>query len=164
MESVLSFQGQHPLQRERNPSCKMSGPAKHRYKMPKKYLSNLNNQQRRAVRHGLISKKPDFRPLLVLAGAGTGKTELITHRVAHLILKGTSPRRILLLAFGRLAAGEMTGRAKRIVASVNGTKVDLPWSGTFHSVGARLLRQPYPAPLISSRQGQLQRLLRIDLV
>ena len=109
--------------------------------MPSKYLSNLNNQQRRAVRHGLNSKKPDFRPLLVLAGAGTGKTELITHRVAHLILKGTSPHRILLLAFGRLAASEMTGRAKHIVASVNDTKVDLPWSGTFHSVGARLLRQ-----------------------
>ena len=109
--------------------------------MPSKYLANLNKQQRRAVRHGLNSKKPDFRPLLVIAGAGTGKTELITHRVAHLILKGTSPHRILLLAFGRLAAGEMTGRAKNIVASVNGINVDLPWSGTFHSIGARLLRQ-----------------------
>src|ERR1035437_1012456 len=109
--------------------------------MPSKYLANLNKQQRRAVRHGLNSKKPDFRPLLVIAGAGTGKTELITHRVAHLILKGTSPHRILLLAFGRLAAGKMTGRAKNIVASVNGINVDLPWSGTFHSIGARLLRQ-----------------------
>jgi DNA helicase-2/ATP-dependent DNA helicase PcrA len=47
----------------------------------------------------------------------------------------------LLLAFGRLAAGEMTARAKRIVAAANGSKVDLPWSGTFHSIGARLLRQ-----------------------
>jgi ATP-dependent DNA helicase UvrD/PcrA len=109
--------------------------------MPGKYLANLNKQQRRAVRHGLNSKKPDHRPLLVLAGAGTGKTEMITYRVAHLILKGISPHRILLLAFGRLAAGEMTGRAKNIVASVNGSKVDLPWSGTFHSIGARLLRQ-----------------------
>jgi DNA helicase II / ATP-dependent DNA helicase PcrA len=109
--------------------------------MPKKYLANLNKQQRRAVRHGLNSKKPDFRPLLVLAGAGTGKTELITHRAAHLILKGEPSHRILLLAFGRLAAGEMTARANNIVASVNGTKVDLPWSGTFHSIGAQLLRQ-----------------------
>jgi len=109
--------------------------------MTKKYLVNLNQQQRRAVRHGLNTKKPDHRPLLVLAGAGTGKTELVTHRAAHLILKGTSAHRILLLAFGRLAAGEMTGRVKNIIASVNGTKVDLPWSGTFHSIGTRLLRQ-----------------------
>ena len=106
-----------------------------------KYLANLNQQQRRAVRHGLNLKKPDHRPLLVLAGAGTGKTQLITHRAAHLILKGTSSHRILLLAFGRQAAGEMTTRAKNIVEGVSGTKVDLPWSGTFHSIGARLLRQ-----------------------
>ena len=109
--------------------------------MPKKYLANLNKQQLRAVRHGLNADKPDYRPLLVLAGAGTGKTELITHRVAHLILKGTSPHRILLLAFGRLAAGEMISRAKHIIEHASGTNVDLPWSGTFHSVGARLLRQ-----------------------
>jgi DNA helicase II / ATP-dependent DNA helicase PcrA len=120
----------------------MFGPSKRTgTNMPKKYLADFNKEQRRAVRHGLNSKKPDHRPLLVLAGAGTGKTELITHRVAHLILKGTSSHRILLLAFGRLAAGEMTERAKRIVTSVNGIKVDLPWSGTFHSIGARLLRQ-----------------------
>lgn len=74
--------------------------------MPKKYLANLNKQQRRVVRHGLNFKKPDTRPLLVIAGAGTGKTELITYRVAHLILKGTASHRILLLAFGRLAAGQ----------------------------------------------------------
>ena len=100
--------------------------------MTKKYLANLNKQQRRAVRHGLNARKPDHRPLLVLAGAGTGKTELITHRAAHLILKGTLPHRILLLAFGRLAADEMAARAKNIVECASGTKVDLPWSGTFH--------------------------------
>jgi DNA helicase-2/ATP-dependent DNA helicase PcrA len=109
--------------------------------MPKKYLANLNKHQRRAVRHGLNPKKPDHRPLLVIAGPGTGKTQLVTHRVANFILKGTASHRILLLAFGRLAASEMTGRAKRIVASANGSEVDLPWAGTFHSIGARLLRQ-----------------------
>ena len=110
--------------------------------MPRDYLANLNQQQRRAVKHGLNSKKPDHRPLLVIAGPGTGKTELITHRVAHLILKGIDPlSKILLLAFGRQAAAEMTERAKRIVADAGGAEVDLPWSGTFHAVGARLLRQ-----------------------
>jgi DNA helicase-2/ATP-dependent DNA helicase PcrA len=109
--------------------------------MTKKYLANLNKQQRRAVKHGLNSKKPDHRPLLVIAGPGTGKTELITHRAAHLILKGINPSRILLLAFGRLAASEMSERARRIVADAGGSQVDLPWSGTFHSIGARLLRQ-----------------------
>ena len=54
--------------------------------MPKKYLANLNKQQRRAVRHGSNSKKPDSRPLLVLAGAGTGKTELITYRFVRVAL------------------------------------------------------------------------------
>jgi DNA helicase-2/ATP-dependent DNA helicase PcrA len=108
--------------------------------MPRDYLANLNKQQRRAVKHGLNSKKPDHRPLLVIAGPGTGKTELITHRAAHLILKGIDPTRILLLAFGRLAAAEMTARAKNIVECASGTKVDLPWSGTFHAIGARLLR------------------------
>jgi DNA helicase II / ATP-dependent DNA helicase PcrA len=106
--------------------------------MPKKYLANLNKQQRRAVQHGLNPKKPDHRPLLVIAGPGTGKTELITHRAAHLILKGIDPNRILFLAFGRLAASEMTERAKRIVADAGGSEVDLPWSGTFHAIGARL--------------------------
>jgi len=89
--------------------------------MSHEYLSKLNKRQRRAVVHGLNSKKPDHRPLLVIAGAGTGKTELITHRVAHLILRETSPHRIMLLAFGRLAAAEMTTRAENIVANVNGT-------------------------------------------
>jgi DNA helicase II / ATP-dependent DNA helicase PcrA len=109
--------------------------------MPRKYLANLNKQQRRAVKHGLNPKKPDHRPLLVIAGPGTGKTELITHRAAHLILEGIDPSRILLLAFGRLAAAEMTERAKRIVAGAGGSPLDLPWSGTFHAIGARLLRQ-----------------------
>jgi DNA helicase-2/ATP-dependent DNA helicase PcrA len=109
--------------------------------MTKKHLANLNKQQRRAVKHGLNPKKPDHRPLLVIAGPGTGKTELITHRAAHLIIKGIDPNRILFLAFGRLAAAEMTERAKRIVADAGGSEVDLPWSGTFHAIGARLLRQ-----------------------
>jgi DNA helicase-2/ATP-dependent DNA helicase PcrA len=78
-------------------------------------------------------------PLLIIAGAGTGKTNTLAHRVAHLILEGSAPERILLLTFTRRAALEMTRRANRIVAEVK-KEVRLPWSGTFHSVANRLLR------------------------
>src|SRR5262245_60531502 len=78
-------------------------------------------------------------PLLILAGAGTGKTNTLAHRVAHLLLSGTAPERILLLTFSRRAAQEMTRRTQRIVAE-KVKQVRLPWSGTFHSVANRLIR------------------------
>ena len=75
------------------------------------YLRDLNAEQRRAVEYGV---KPGSAylagPLLVIAGAGTGKTKTLTYRVAHLIVNGISPHRILLLTFTRRAAGEMTRR------------------------------------------------------
>jgi len=77
---------------------------------------------------------------LIIAGAGTGKTNTLAHRVAHLVLEGAAPERILLLTFTRRAALEMTRRAARIVAEAHGA-VRLPWSGTFHSVANRLLRK-----------------------
>ena len=73
---------------------------------------DLNPPQRRAVTHGFDPKEPDHRALLVIAGAGSGKTRTLVFRVAYLILKGVDPNRILLLVFGRLAANEMIGRAK----------------------------------------------------
>jgi DNA helicase-2/ATP-dependent DNA helicase PcrA len=76
-------------------------------------------------------------PLLVIAGAGTGKTRTLVYRVAHLIDTGVSPDRILLLTFTRRAAQEMLGRAERIAGSAT-TKVH---GGTFHATGHRLLRQ-----------------------
>jgi DNA helicase-2/ATP-dependent DNA helicase PcrA len=79
-------------------------------------------------------------PLLILAGAGTGKTNTLAHRVAHLLLAGAAPQRILLLTFSRRAAQEMTRRAQRIVAEAV-KQVRLPWSGTFHAVANRLIRQ-----------------------
>src|SRR3982751_4161508 len=82
----------------------------------------------------------DARPLLILAGAGTGKTNTLAHRVAHLVLEGAPPERILLLTFTRRAALEMTRRTQRIVANVR-KNVRFPWSGTFHSVANRLLRR-----------------------
>jgi DNA helicase-2/ATP-dependent DNA helicase PcrA len=96
-------------------------------------FERLNPRQREAAQAGP-------QPLLVIAGAGTGKTNTLAHRVAHLILEGTQPERILLLTFTRRAALEMTRRAQRIVCEVQ-KEVRLPWSGTFHSVANRLIRR-----------------------
>jgi DNA helicase-2/ATP-dependent DNA helicase PcrA len=112
---------------------------------PSPYLDALNPEQRRAVEHGVAGGGPNVaRPLLVIAGAGSGKTNTLAHRVAHLIVNGAHPIRILLLTFSRRAAAEMTRRAERIVAAALGergaARNGLPWSGTFHALGARLLR------------------------
>jgi len=92
----------------------------------------LNARQKEAATFG-------SGPLLILAGAGTGKTNTLAHRVAHLLLAGAAPERILLLTFSRRAAQEMTRRAQRIVAE-SVKEVRLPWSGTFHAIGNRLIR------------------------
>jgi DNA helicase-2/ATP-dependent DNA helicase PcrA len=111
--------------------------------MSHEYLTDLNKEQRRAVTHGIDSESATRTPsLLVIAGAGSGKTKTLAHRVAHLVVNGVNPHRILLLTFTRRAAEEMIRRVKRITATALGTQqVDLPWSGTFHAVGARLLRE-----------------------
>jgi DNA helicase-2/ATP-dependent DNA helicase PcrA len=96
-------------------------------------FERLNARQREAAQF------PE-RPLLILAGAGTGKTNTLAHRVAHLLLAGRSPERLLLLTFTRRAALEMTRRASRIVGEVL-REVRLPWAGTFHSVANRLIRR-----------------------
>ena len=83
------------------------------------YLESLNPEQRRAVEHGATGGGP-FAPLLVIAGAGSGKTNTLAHRVAHLIVKGADPRRILLMTFSRRAASEMAKRVQRIAAEVLG--------------------------------------------
>jgi ATP-dependent DNA helicase UvrD/PcrA len=106
------------------------------------YLAKLNPEQRRAVEHGIR----DPSPLLIIAGAGTGKTNTLAHRVAHLIVQGSDPRQIMLLTFSRRAAVEMIRRVERIAAHVLPDQgrlvVDaLTWSGTFHAIGARLLRE-----------------------
>jgi DNA helicase-2/ATP-dependent DNA helicase PcrA len=108
------------------------------------YLENLNPEQRRAVEHGAVGPAPSA-PLLVIAGAGSGKTNTLAHRVAHLIVNGVDPRRILLMTFSRRAASEMTKRVERIAHKVMGYDacgmIDaLSWAGTFHGIGARLLR------------------------
>ncbi len=106
------------------------------------HLDTLNPDQRRAVMHGAGEKAPG--PLLVIAGAGSGKTNTLAHRVAHLVVGGANPGRILLMTFSRRAANEMTRRVERIVARAlpaTSAPPTLSWSGTFHGIGARLLRE-----------------------
>jgi len=101
-------------------------------------LVDLNPEQRAAAAHG-------DGPLLIVAGAGTGKTATLAHRVAHLIARGADPGRILLLTFTRRASSEMVRRVDGILRSsaerggpeLSGARV---WGGTFHAVAARLLR------------------------
>lgn len=107
------------------------------------YLDSLNPAQRRAVSFGDGAEPAP--PLLIIAGAGSGKTNTLAHRVAHLLVCGADPRRILLMTFSRRAASEMIRRVERIARKVMGdgagVAVDaLNWAGTFHGVGARLLR------------------------
>ena len=107
------------------------------------HLKNLNRRQRRAATHGLQNgPTTDIAPLLVIAGAGSGKTKTLAQRVAHLIVKGMDPGRILLLTFSRRAAEEMTDRVKKVIeAALGGHETELPWSGTFHAIGARLIQE-----------------------
>src|SRR5581483_7807696 len=108
------------------------------------YLERLNPEQRRAVEHG--DGRVPAPPLLVIAGAGSGKTNTLAHRVAHLVVSGADPQKILLMTFSRRAASEMARRVERIVGNALGGHVGaaasaLAWSGTFHGIGARLLRE-----------------------
>jgi DNA helicase-2/ATP-dependent DNA helicase PcrA len=110
------------------------------------HLDALNPEQRRAVEHGVSAASHVGPPLLVIAGAGSGKTNTLAHRVAHLIVNNADPRRILLMTFSRRAASEMAGRVERIARKVLGDKArvmteGLTWAGTFHGIGARLLRE-----------------------
>ena len=93
-------------------------------------LAELNAEQGAAATHG-------DGPLLIIAGAGTGKTRTLVYRVAHLLGQGVTPERVLLLTFTRRAAHEMLSRAERLVGSAS-TRVQ---GGTFHATGHRLLRQ-----------------------
>ena len=111
------------------------------------WASTLNQAQRDAAMFGVVSASDaDSPPLLIIAGAGTGKTNTLAHRVAYLTLNGVSSDRILLLTFTRRAAQEMTRRAERIVHQVamqTGAKArpfKLSWAGTFHGIANRLLR------------------------
>jgi DNA helicase II / ATP-dependent DNA helicase PcrA len=131
------------------------------------YMTALNTAQRKAATFGATrsgdqsvtfigkvgekaaEKGVDAGPLLIIAGAGTGKTNTLAHRVAHLAMNGVDPARILMLTFSRRAAQEMRRRARDIVkqalneplGGLNQTLAQrLSWSGTFHAMANRLLR------------------------
>lgn len=91
----------------------------------------LDDAQRVAVEHGT-------GPLVVAAGAGTGKTRVLTSRVARLLDAGVVPERILLLTFTRRAAASMTGRAAALAGAGTGTRV---WGGTFHAIAHRVVAE-----------------------
>jgi len=105
-------------------------------------LANLNDPQKQAVQH-------KNGPALVIAGAGSGKTRVLTHRVAYLISEGIKPENILAITFTNKAAREMMGRIGKILG-INiltphsrflRSSHDVPTVGTFHSIGARILRE-----------------------
>jgi DNA helicase-2/ATP-dependent DNA helicase PcrA len=119
------------------------------------HLESLNNAQRKAAGYGEPVPDGPLRagPLLIIAGAGTGKTSTLAHRVAHLVLNGVDPQRMMLLTFTRRAATEMRRRAveilKQALDDTMGAKARpiaqrLTWAGTFHSLGNRLLRHYAP--------------------
>lgn len=93
------------------------------------YLSGLNEPQAQAVTHG-------EGPLMIIAGAGSGKTRVLTFRIAHLIENGVDPFRILSLTFTNKASGEMRNRIEKVV----GYEARNIWMGTFHAVFAKMLR------------------------
>ena len=97
--------------------------------MASSYLDELNDVQRQAVTN-------IDGPVLVVAGPGSGKTRVLTYRIAHIIQSGVAPWEILALTFTNKAAREMKGR----IAKVVGDRADRVWAGTFHSIFARILR------------------------
>jgi DNA helicase-2/ATP-dependent DNA helicase PcrA len=149
------------------------------------WLDALNPEQRAAATFGERDAGGRFTcgPLLVIAGAGTGKTATLAHRVAHLVVEGVEPARILLLTFSRRAAQEMTRRAERLAAralaqraaaargaaaatasEADGPRLRLPWAGTFHAIGARLLREHATQVGLAENFGILDRGDAADLM
>ncbi|VAX16385.1 ATP-dependent DNA helicase UvrD/PcrA [hydrothermal vent metagenome] len=118
----------------------------------------LNEQQFEAVIHG-------EGPLLILAGAGSGKTRVITHRIARLLAEGASPRSIIALTFTNKAAGEMRER----IASLSNRMTAGLWVSTFHSACLRILRQHaerinYPKDFIVYDMQDQVRLIKLCLI
>ena len=96
------------------------------------YLESLNDEQRAAVEYD-----GQRGPLLVIVGAGSGKTKTLAHRVTHLAVQGADPQRILILTFSRRAAAEMSRRIELIINSMIGAPAaqrppQFPWVGTLH--------------------------------
>jgi DNA helicase-2/ATP-dependent DNA helicase PcrA len=139
------------------------------------HLESLNNAQRKAASFGEPVPDGALRsgPLLVIAGAGTGKTSTLAHRVAHLVINGVDPQRIMLLTFTRRAAVEMRRRALEVLRqSLDDTMGGrsrsiaqrLTWTGTFHSLGNRLLRHYAPQLKLDPAFSVIDRSDAADLI
>jgi len=116
------------------------------YSSQAKILDKLNSEQRQAAAH-------KGSPLLVLAGAGSGKTRVLTHKIAYLICGGAHPASILSVTFTNKAAKEMK---ERIVQLVEGEQIKHAWIGTFHAVCARILRENIQELRVTSPEGQIR--------
>jgi len=103
-----------------------------------KILENLNKKQIEAV-------QAIDGPVLILAGAGSGKTKALTHRIAYMIASGIKPHNILAVTFTNKAAGEMKNRVSALLKTIDQSLHTLPWMGTFHSICMRILRQEIEA-------------------
>src|ERR671929_790555 len=113
----------------------LKSPAKTQKQYKVRYEEELNHEQLEVVMAG-------EGPMLVIAGAGSGKTRTLTYRVSRLIEDGVDPSDILLLTFTNKAAREMLSRVEELV-TIDTRRI---WGGTFHSMGNRLLRR-YAEPL-----------------
>ena len=142
-------------------------------------FAKLNAAQRAAATFGEARDNRAWASaaLLVIAGAGTGKTTTLAHRVAHLCLHGVSPDRILLLTFTRMAAREMGRRSQQTVAAClqartrndsSDERVGAPsfidWAGTFHAIGARLLRHYHQSLALEQSFSVLDRSDAADML
>ena len=129
--------------------------------MPLSGTESFNTAQRRAVTHG-------DGPVLVIAGAGTGKTKTLAGRVAYLVENGVPPQRICLLTFTRRAAAELLRRAE---VGASSTATGRVWGGTFHATANRLLRlhgralglEPNFTVIDQTDAADLMNLIRLDL-
>lgn len=107
-------------------------------------LDGLNEEQKQAVLH--VSG-----PLLIIAGAGSGKTKALTHRIARLIETGVSPNNILAITFTNKAAEEMRERVLKLIRPNSGGRESHPFISTFHALGVRVLREDAEKLKISKR-------------
>src|SRR5689334_23754967 len=102
--------------------------------MESSLLNDLNKDQQQAVKH-------TDGPVLILAGAGSGKTRVLTYRVAYLMLeKHIAPEHILMLTFTNKAAAEMKDRIVKLLSNLKSSSHTLPFAGTFHALAVKILR------------------------
>ncbi|MEY9459756.1 superfamily I DNA/RNA helicase [Bradyrhizobium ottawaense] len=106
-------------------------------------VAKLNREQREAVNYGIKDvKAKQHRPLLIVAGAGSGKTRVLSARIGRLIACGAEPGRMFVATFTRKASQEMIERIRSTIkGELNGASISLPYAGTFDSIAYKLLQE-----------------------